>query len=279
MIFFVASLFRTRRVTLRSCLEVGEDPFVEFRALISWMLDIHVRENGYEEMYLPDLVNQTTAAGSGQLPKFADNMYHDEIDDLWLVPTAEVPITGLYSGEIIEPGLLPLRYVSHTPCFRREKAAAGRDTRGIKRVHQFEKVEMYKLVEPENSERELEGMLADAETICKKLDIPHQVKLLCTGDLGFAANKTYDIELWAPGCQEWLEVSSCSNCGDFQSRRANIRYRQQPGDRPKFLHSLNGSGLGIARVLIAVLENYQQSDGSVIVPEVFRPYTGFEVIM
>ena len=249
------------------------------RALISWMLDIHVRENGYEEMYLPDLVNQATAAGSGQLPKFADNMYHDEIDDLWLVPTAEVPITGLYSGEIIEPGLLPLRYVSHTPCFRREKAAAGRDTRGIKRVHQFEKVEMYKLVEPENSERELEGMLADAETICKKLDIPHQVKLLCTGDLGFAANKTYDIELWAPGCQEWLEVSSCSNCGDFQSRRANIRYRQQLGDRPKFLHSLNGSGLGIARVLIAVLENYQQSDGSVIVPEVLRPYTGFEVIM
>ena len=243
------------------------------------MLDIHVRENGYEEMYLPDLVNQATAAGSGQLPKFADNMYHDEIDDLWLVPTAEVPITGLYSGEIIEPGLLPLRYVSHTPCFRREKAAAGRDTRGIKRVHQFEKVEMYKLVEPENSERELEGMLADAETICKKLDIPHQVKLLCTGDLGFAANKTYDIELWAPGCQEWLEVSSCSNCGDFQSRRANIRYRQQLGDRPKFLHSLNGSGLGIARVLIAVLENYQQSDGSVIVPEVLRPYTGFEVIM
>lgn len=249
------------------------------RALISWMLDIHVREHGYEEMYLPDMVNQATATGSGQLPKFADNMYHDDIDDLWLVPTAEVPITGLYSGEIIEPGVLPLRYVSHTPCFRREKAAAGRDTRGIKRVHQFEKVEMYKLVEPENSDNELENMLIDAENICKKLAIPHQVKLLCTGDLGFAANKTYDVELWAPGCQEWLEVSSCSNCGDFQSRRANIRYRKQSGDRPKFLHSLNGSGLGIARVLIAVLENYQQADGSVTVPEVLRPYTGFDAIM
>ena len=205
-------------------------------------------------------------------------MYHDDEDDLWLVPTAEIPITGLYAGEIVDPAMLPFKYVAHTPCFRREKAAAGRDTRGIKRVHQFEKVEMYKFVEPEQSESELESMLADAEDLCKRLRIPHRVKLLCTGDLGFAASKTYDIELWAPGSQEWLEVSSCSNCGDFQARRTDIRYRPEAGARPRFVHTLNGSGLGVARVLIAVLENYQQMDGSVVVPDVLRPYTGFEMI-
>ena len=238
------------------------------RALISWMLDTLGRVHGYREMYLPDMVTRSTAIGSGQLPKFIDNMYHDDEDDLWLVPTAEIPITGLYAGEIVDPAMLPFKYVAHTPCFRREKAAAGRDTRGIKRVHQFEKVEMYKFVEPEQSESELENMLADAEDLCKRLRIPHRVKLLCTGDLGFAASKTYDIELWAPGSQEWLEVSSCSNCGDFQARRTDIRYRPEAGARPRFVHTLNGSGLGVARVLIAVLENYQQMDGSVVVPDV-----------
>ena len=248
------------------------------RALVSWMIDTHVAEGGYEEMYLPDLVSAAVTTGSGQLPKFADTMYRDDEDDLWLVPTAEVPLTGLHSGEIIDPGLLPINYAAHTPCFRRERAAAGRDTRGIKRVHQFEKVEMYKLVEPERSDAELDIMLAQVEEMCVQLGIPHQVKMLCTGDLGFAAVKTYDVEMWAPGCREWLEVSSCSTCGDFQARRSNIRYRPEPGARPRFVHTLNGSGLGLPRVMIAVLESYQQADGSVVVPEVLRPYTGFDVI-
>ena len=247
------------------------------RALVSWMIDTHVGA-GYEEMYLPDMVSAAITTGSGQLPKFADTMYHDDEDDLWLVPTAEVPLTGLHSDEILDPGLLPINYAAHTPCFRRERAAAGRDTRGIKRVHQFEKVEMYKLVEPERSDAELEIMLAQVEEMCGRLGIPHQVKLLCTGDMGFAAAKTYDVEMWAPGCREWLEVSSCSTCGDFQARRSNIRYRTEPGARPRFVHTLNGSGLGVARVMIAVLESYQQADGSVVVPDVLRPYTGFDAI-
>ena len=248
------------------------------RALISWMLDVHVRDHGYAELYLPDLVSEATAVGSGQLPKFSDNMYHDDEDNLWLVPTAEVPITGLYGDEILPPGRLPLNYVANTPSFRREKAAAGKDTRGIKRVHQFEKVEMYRIVEPEDSPEALERLLADAEDICQRLAIAHRVRVLCTGDLGFAATKTYDVEMWAAGCQEWLEVSSCSNCLDFQSRRASIRYRPEAGARPRFPHTLNGSGLGLPRTLIAVLESYQQADGSVMVPEVLRPYTGFDRI-
>ena len=248
------------------------------RALISWMLDLHVEEHGYEELYLPNLVTRATMTGSGQLPKFADTMYHDDEDDLWMVPTAEVPITNLHGDEILPPGRLPLKYVAHTPCFRREKAAAGRDTRGIKRVHQFEKVEMYKFVEPESSARELSALLADAEDVCARLEVPYRVVQLCTGDLGIASVRTFDLELWAPGCGEWLEVSSCSNCTDYQARRANIRYRPETGARPRFVHTLNGSGLGLTRVVIAVLENYQQGDGSVIVPEVLRPYTGFERI-
>jgi seryl-tRNA synthetase len=248
------------------------------RALISWMLDLHVREHGYQELYLPYLVNRDTAVGSAQLPKFADNMYHDEEDDLWLVPTAEVPITSLYREEILPPGTLPLYYVAHTPCFRREKAAAGKDTRGIKRVHQFDKVEMYKFVEPADSDAELDKLVADAEEVCVRLGIPHRVVQLCTGDLGFAAVKTYDIEMWAPGSKEWLEVSSCSNCADFQARRASIRYRPEPSARPHFLHTLNGSGLALPRVVISILENYQQPDGTVVVPQVLRPYTGFDRI-
>ena len=248
------------------------------RALTSWMLDLHTQEHGYEELYLPYLVNRGTVTGSGHLPKFGDTMYHDEEDDLWMIPTAEVPVTNLYRDEIMPPGFLPAFYVAHTPCFRREKAAAGRDTRGIKRVHQFEKVEMYKFVEPEDSDAELEKLVADAEDVCRRLGIAYRVLKLCTGDLGFASVKSYDVEMWVPGSQEWLEVSSCSNCTDFQARRASIRYRSEPGSRPRFVHTLNGSGLALPRVVIAVLENYQRSDGSVEIPEVLRSYTGFDHI-
>ena len=248
------------------------------RALISWMLDLHVEEHGYEELYLPDLVTRSTATGSGQLPKFADTMYHDEEDDLWLVPTAEVPITSLHGDEILPPGALPLNYVAHTPCFRRERAAAGKETRGIKRVHQFEKVEMFKFVEPDRSAEELDRLVADAEEVCARLGMAYRVSLLCTGDMGIAATRTYDLEIWSPGVGEWLEVSSCSNCTDFQARRASIRYRPEAGARPQLVHTLNGSGLALPRVMMAVLENYQQADGSVLVPEVLRRYTGFDRI-
>jgi len=242
------------------------------RALISFMLDVHVRENGYKEIYPPFMVKRECMIGSGNLPKFGDNLYHDEEDDFWFIPTAEVPLTNLHRDEILNADNLPLRYVAYTPCFRREKMAAGTDTRGIKRGHQFDKVELYKVTDPESSDEELEKLVADAEDICRKLSIAHRVVQLCTGDLGFAACKTYDIEMWAPGCAEWLEVSSCSNCCDFQARRANIRYRPEPGAKSQFVHTLNGSGLALPRVLIAVLENYQQADGTVLIPEVLEPY-------
>jgi len=245
------------------------------RALISWMLDLHTQEHGYTEVNLPAVVKREIMEGSGNLPKFADNLYHDDEDDLWLIPTAEVPITNLYRDEIIPPNRLPMYYVAQTPCFRREKTAAGRDTRGIKRVHQFNKVEMYKFVEPDTSVDELERLLADAEDVCRRLGFTYRVLQLCTGDIGFASAKTYDIEVWAAGCQEWLEVSSCSNCTDFQARRANVRYRSQDGARPQLPHTLNGSGLALPRVIIAIMENYQQADGSIVIPEVLRPYTGF----
>ena len=248
------------------------------RALISWMLDLHTLEHGYTEVSLPAVVKREIMEGSGNLPKFADNLYHDEEDDLWLIPTAEVPITNLYRDEIIPANTLPIKYVAQTPCFRREKAAAGRDTRGIKRVHQFNKVEMYKFVDPETSNQELEQLVDDAEDVCRKLGFTHRVLQLCTGEMGFASSKTYDIEVWAAGCQEWLEVSSCSNCTDFQTRRSNTRYRAEDGGRPRLPHTLNGSGLALPRVMIAILENYQQPDGSVVIPEVLRPYTGFDVI-
>ena len=242
------------------------------RALISFMLDVHVTEHGYKEIYPPFMVKRECMVGSGNLPKFGDNLYHDEEDDFWFIPTAEVPLTNLHRDEILSADSLPLYYVAYTPCFRREKMAAGTDTRGIKRGHQFDKVELYKITDPESSDEALEKLVADAEDICRKLDIPHRVVQLCTGDLGFAACKTYDIEMWAPGCDEWLEVSSCSNCGDFQARRANIRYRPEPGAKTQFVHTLNGSGLALPRVLIAILENYQQVDGTVLVPEVLGPY-------
>ena len=248
------------------------------RALISWMLDTLGRVHGYREMYLPDMVTRSTAIGSGQLPKFIDNMYHDDEDDLWLVPTAEIPITGLYAGEIVDPAMLPFKYVAHTPCFRREKAAAGRDTRGIKRVHQFEKVEMYKFVEPETSNKELESLIDNATEVCARLGLPYRVIQLCTADISFPSSKTFDIEVWASGSEEWLEVSSCSNCTDFQARRGGIRFRPEGGGRTRYPHTLNGSGLALPRVIISILENFQLEDGTVVIPDVLRDYTGFDHI-
>jgi len=244
------------------------------RALITWMLDLHTQEHGYKEIYPPFLVKEEILWGAGQLPKFYDNLYHDVEDDIWLVPTAEVPLTNLHRDEIVEPGTLPLYYVAYTPCFRREKMSAGRDVRGIKRVHQFDKVEMYKFTTPEKSDSELEAMVNDAEEICRQLEIPHRVKQLCTGDLGFAAALAYDLDMWAPGCEEWLEVSTLSNCRDFQARRANIRFRREPGAKPEFVHTINGSGLALPRTMIALLENYQEPDGSIVIPPVLRPYMG-----
>ena len=248
------------------------------RAIIAFMLDLHTSAHGYQEIYPPFMVKRECMVGSGNLPKFADNLYHDEVDDLWFVPTAEVPITNLHRDEIIPPGVLPVYYVAYTACFRREKMSAGKDTRGIKRGHQFDKVELYKFTEPDTSDQELEKLLADAEDVCQKLELPYRIKQLCTGELGFASQKSYDIEMWAPGCEEWLEVSSCSNCGDFQARRANIRYRPSSEEKPRFVHTLNGSGLALPRVLIAIMENYQQSDGSILVPEVLQDFVGEKAI-
>ncbi|MFQ5945205.1 MAG: serine--tRNA ligase [Anaerolineae bacterium] len=242
------------------------------RALISWMLDLHVQEHGYSEIYPPFLVREEIMWGSAQLPKFWDNLYRDAEEDYWLIPTAEVPVTNLYRDEILPPDSLPIRHVAYTPCFRREKFSAGRDTRGIKRGHQFDKVEMYRFSTPEDSYEALEEMVAHAEEVCRRLDIPHRVVEMCTGDLGFIASKKYDVEMWAPGVGEWLEVSSCSNCEAFQARRAQIRFRREPGGKPEHAHTLNGSGLALPRTMIAILENYQEADGSITVPDVLRPY-------
>jgi seryl-tRNA synthetase len=243
------------------------------RALIAFMLDLHIRQ-GYTEEYLPFMVKTATVFGAGQLPKFADNLYKDHEEDFYFVPTAEVPLTGLHMDEILDESQLPLFYTAYTPCFRREKMSAGRDVRGIKRGHQFDKVEMYMYAKPEESDALLEKMREDAEATCAALGFTYRVKQLCTGDLGFGAAITYDIEVWAPGCNEWLEVSSVSNVRDFQARRANIKYRPADGGKARFLHTLNGSGLGLPRTLIAVMENNQQADGSIVVPEVLRPWMG-----
>ena len=248
------------------------------RALITWMLDVHTQEHGYTEVYPPALVRSRALYGTGNLPKFADVLYKDHEEDLWLIPTAEVPVTNLYADEILPPGSLPIYHTAYTPCFRREKVAAGRDVRGIKRVHQFDKVELVKFVEPERGWDELQSLLNNAETLLQRLGLPYRVVLLSTGDLGFSASITYDLEVWAPGSGEWLEVSSCSWFTDFQARRANIRYRPEARAKPRFVHTLNGSGLALPRTMIAILENYQQPDGSVVIPEVLRPYMGVEVI-
>ena len=243
------------------------------RALIAWMLDLHIRQ-GYTEQYTPFMVRSDTLFASGQLPKFADNLYHDAEEDFWMVPTAEVPLTGLHMGDVLDEASLPRRYTAYTPCFRREKMSAGRDVRGIKRGHQFDKVEMYIFCKPEDGLKELEKMLADAEQVCKDLGLAYRVVQLCTGDLGFNAKITYDIEVWAPGVQEWLEVSSVSWVGDFQARRANIKYKPAGGGKNQLVHTLNGSGLALPRTMIAVMETYQQADGSIQVPDVLRPWMG-----
>lgn len=243
------------------------------RALINLFLDM-ARARGFTELYVPYMVREAMMIGAGQFPKFRENVYHDDEEDLYMLPTAEVAVTNLHRDEILDEALLPLYYVAHTPCFRREKVSAGRDVRGIKRLHQFEKVELYKFTTPETSYDELEALVEAASDVCRALQIPFRRLEIVTGDLGFSATKKYDLEMWSPGCGEWLEVSSCSNTEAFQARRANVKYRPAEGKRPQFVHTLNGSGLATPRVIIAILENYQQADGSVIIPEALRPYLG-----
>lgn len=240
------------------------------RALINFMLDIHIAEHGYLEVWPPAVVNSASMTGTGQLPKMAEDMYHMGADDLYLIPTAEVPVTNYYREEVIEESL-PVYLTAYTPCFRREAGAAGKETRGLIRVHQFDKVEMVKFVEPETSYDELESLLENAETVLQRLGLVYRIRTLCTGDLSFAAAKCYDIELWAPGQNDWLEVSSCSNFEDFQARRSGIRYRDGAG-KVHFVHTLNGSGVALPRLVVAILENNQQADGTVTLPEAIVPY-------
>jgi seryl-tRNA synthetase len=244
------------------------------RAIIRFMLDLHVDKHGYTEIYPPFMVRAEMFVGAGQLPKFADNIYRDAEEDFMFLGTAEIALTNLHRDEILEEASLPLNYVAYTPCFRREKMSAGRDVRGIKRGHQFDKVEMYKFVHPDTSYAELEKLVQDAADVCEALGLPYRLVQINTADLGFAAAKKYDLEVWAGGCEEWLEVSSASNVTDFQARRANIKFRRAEDGRAEFVHTLNASGLALPRVMIALLENNQQEDGSILIPEVLRPYMG-----
>jgi seryl-tRNA synthetase len=244
------------------------------RALINFMLDLHTKENGYKEILPPALVNRASLIGTGQLPKFEEDLFRLAQGDYFLIPTAEVPLTNLHRDEMIEREELPIKYVAHTPCFRSEAGSYGKDVRGLIRQHQFNKVEMVKFTEPETSYQELESMVQNAEEVLKRLKLPYRVVELCTGDMGPAAAKTYDLEVWVPGQKAYREISSCSNCEDFQARRAHIRYRKDKKGRPLFVHTLNGSGLAVGRTLVAVLENYQQKDGSVLIPDALRPYMG-----
>jgi seryl-tRNA synthetase len=245
------------------------------RALITLMLDLHTQKHGYVEIYPPYMVRRDCLVGTGNLPKFGDNLYRDADEDFWFIPTAEVPVTNLYRDEIVDGARLPIKHVAFTACFRREQMAAGRDTRGIKRGHQFDKVELVKFVRPETSMDELLGLLGDAEDVLKALELPYRVVQMCTGDLSFSAMAKLDLELWAPGCGEWLEVSSCSNFGDFQARRARIRFKDAGAkEKARFVHTLNGSGLALPRTLIGVLETYQRADGRIDVPQALRPYLG-----
>jgi seryl-tRNA synthetase len=248
------------------------------RALINLMLDMHVREHGYTEVSPPLLVNETSALGTGHLPKFAEDMYYVGEDRLYLVPTAEVPVTNIHAGELLAPDALPKRYVAYTPCFRREAGSHGKDTRGILRVHQFDKVELMRFERPDASRAALDELTAHAEAVLQRLGLRYRVLLLAGGDLGFANAQTYDLEVWAPGVERWLEVSSCSLYGDYQARRANIRFRPAAGAKPEFAHTLNGSGLGLPRTLIALLETYQQADGSIVLPESVTQYLGTDRI-
>jgi seryl-tRNA synthetase len=244
------------------------------RALINFMLDLHTRERGYREVLPPFLVNRDSMIGTGQLPKFEEDLFRIQDPEFFLVPTAEVPLTNIHREEILKREDLPICYVAYTPCFRREAGSYGKDVRGLIRNHQFNKVELVKLTEPDSSYVELDKMVQDAEEVLRQLKIPYRVLELCTGDMGFASAKTFDLEVWLPGQGTYREISSCSNCEDFQARRAGIRYRSDKKSRPVFVHTLNGSGLAVGRTLVALLENYQQKDGSVVVPEVLRPYMG-----
>ena len=248
------------------------------RGLLNFFLDVHTREHGYEEVWTPVLVNRASMTGTGQLPKFEDDAYKIQGDDLFLIPTSEVSLTNLYSNEILDGADLPRAFTAYTPCFRREAGSAGKDTRGILRMHQFDKVELVRYCAPEQSEAELATLLGHAESILQRLGIPYRVKLLAAGDTGFSSAKTYDLEAWAPGVGAWLEVSSCSTFSDFQARRANIRFRPAKGEKPRFVHTLNGSGLAFPRTIACILEHYQQPDGTVTVPEVLRPYVGSDRI-
>lgn len=249
------------------------------RALIAWMLDVHIEKHGYQEVSPPYLVLGEMLVGTGNLPKFGDALFRDIIEDRWLIPTAEVPVTNLYRDEILDESLLPIYHVAHTPCFRREQLSGGRDVRGIKRGYQFEKVEMVKFVHPDQSIAEHERLIGEAEDILKGLKLPYRVIQMCTGDLSFTAANKVDLETWSPGCGEWLEVSSCSNFLDFQARRANLRFRPEGGGKPRFLHTLNGSGLALPRTIISIMENYQRADGTFEVPEVLWPYMNGETVI
>jgi seryl-tRNA synthetase len=244
------------------------------RALISFMLDLHTGQHGYTEILPPFMVNRATMTGTGQLPKFESDLFHLDDPDYFLIPTAEVPVTNIHRDEILGSAQLPLCYTAYTPCFRKEAGSYGKDTRGLIRQHQFNKVELVKFVRPEESDTELQKLLADAETVLQQLELPYRVVDLCTGDIGFSAARTFDIEVWLPGQETYREISSCSNFRDFQARRAAIRFRREEGGKPEFVHTLNGSGLAVGRTLVAILENYQQADGSVVVPKVLRPYMG-----
>ncbi|MEN8375716.1 MAG: serine--tRNA ligase [Gemmatimonadota bacterium] len=248
------------------------------RALINWLLDLHVDTHGYTEVQPPLLINHEAATGTGHLPKYAEEMYEVPLDGYFLVPTAEVPLTNLHAGEILAGDELPIRYAAYTPCFRREAGAHGKDTRGLLRLHQFDKVELMRFERPEDSSAALEEMTAHAEEGLRRLGLKYRVLLLSGGDLGFANARTYDLEVWAPGVEQWLEVSSCSIYRDYQARRAGVRFRREKGAAPEFAHTLNGSALGLARVFVAVLETWQDADGGVVVPEPLRRYTGFERI-
>jgi seryl-tRNA synthetase len=248
------------------------------RALINLMLDLHVSEHGYTEVAPPYLVNESAALGTGHLPKYADDMYYVGEDRLYLIPTAEVPVTNIHAGELLEPDALPRRYVAYTPCFRREAGSHGKDTRGVLRVHQFDKVELMRFERPDASRAALDELTGHAEAVLRRLGLRYRVVLLAGGDLGFANALTYDLEVWAPGVERWLEVSSCSLYNDYQARRANIRFRPAPGVKPEFAHTLNGSGLGLPRTLIAVLETYQQADGSILLPQSLAHYLGTDRI-
>ena len=244
------------------------------RALISFMIDMHTKEHGYTEVYPPFLVNRESMIGTGQLPKFAEDMFRCEGTDYYLVPTAEVPVTNLYRGEILDASQLPIYHVAYTACFRAEAGSAGRDTRGLVRQHEFDKVELVKFVRPETSYDELEKLVGDAEDVLQRLELPYRVVMMCTGDVGFAAAKKYDPEVWMPSYGRYVEISSCSNFEAFQARRADIKFRPAPGAKPEYVHTLNGSGLAVGRTFAAILENYQEADGSVTIPEALRPYMG-----